>query len=38
MTFRFEKPLAWAMESMCSFCVRELEKAVMELLGKISAK
>jgi hypothetical protein len=27
-----------AMLSMCNFCVRELEKAVMLELGKVSAK
>jgi hypothetical protein len=38
MTSRFLKPDFWAQESMYSFCVRELEKAVMWLLGKTSAR
>lgn len=38
MTFKFVKPFSLAQPSMYCFCVRELEKAVMELLGKTSAK
>jgi hypothetical protein len=34
----YDAEVAVATESMCCFCVRELEKPVMELLGKISAR
>jgi hypothetical protein len=38
MTVRFLKPFDAATLSMCCFCVRLFEKAVMLELGKISAK
>jgi hypothetical protein len=34
----FVSPFCRARASMCSFCVRELEKPVMWELGKISAR
>ena len=38
MTSRLGRPLDLAWESMYSFCVRELEKAVICELGKTSAR